>query len=632
MKQFLRLKLMLMLALTSAAGVWAGRAAVVPAYDWVLTEKIRAGYLGSKDPADSAARMKAAGQNTVVLKLGSLGQPPLTNELAVLTAWAENTRAAKVRLIWGINFAGGAEKFTGTRRMMTGAGEPLTQTPCPLDATYWQRNVESRFLYLAEKSKDLNVTGAVVDPEMYAADIKMYRAPCYCDECLREFIRSEGGALEAGAVFPRDRVQWLKQGQAGARFDAFFQSRVRGICRAIEGRVHARNPDFMIGLLQSFADVPFFAAVQDGLGTPERPSLGFSEETYNHGFTPYITSQLRQFEASRISVFYVPGIWVNKFPTENLAEQFFACAQATAGYWVYSMEFLVKDVSNHPKYALPEPVERYWAALTEANRELDHLQRKGGAHATHLRVREFKPPPPLVVVADYKAGGMSAITVNRKDASEQAPTLRYRGGMNILGQKGVPVRIRLVTRRLSTEDKIWFGVMGPDGQKLFQGAVDPGTSQDVQWMPSADGVYGFVADAGQNTLQMLVTSGQPYGFRATRLQPLRCNGALGRLHFYVPVGTTKTSICLKAAGHRPGRGAKVSVFSPDGEVAARFSGDLGSVGELPVGFPREMQGKVWMLTAEDVTNDLMVYFDDGFPGTVSWSGAALAVENRYLGN
>ena len=78
----------------SLGAVVLGVIIILAAYDWVLTEKIRAGYLGSKDPADSAARMKAAGQNTVVLKLGSLGQPPLTNELAVLTAWAEKMLAA----------------------------------------------------------------------------------------------------------------------------------------------------------------------------------------------------------------------------------------------------------------------------------------------------------------------------------------------------------------------------------------------------------------------------------------------------------------------------------------------------------------------------------------------------------
>lgn len=609
-------------------------AAIAPSHAWVGAEKIRAGYLGAKDPVETVMRMREAGQNTALIKIGSLSSPPLANELATLSLWATNTRAANIRLIWAFNFAGGFEKFPEVRRMVNSAGQRLDLTPCPLDAAYWKRNVESRLRFLAGKAREFNVTGAVVDPEMYAADIKMYRSPCYCDECLREFLRSERRELPANAALPADRAAWLKVGDAGPRFERFFYNRVRNICREIEVNVHAENPDFMIGLLQSFADIPFFAAVQDGFGTIERPGLGFSEETYQRGYTSYVADQLRLFEAAGVSLFYVPGLWVGKFPTENLAEQFYGCAQGASGYWVYSIEFLVKDMSAQPKYALPEPVELYWMAIREANRELERYQKSDGRHVSALRVRPFTPPPPVVVVSDFKLAAMTAVSGGELAARipELAPTLRYRGGMNIIARRAVPVRLRLMVKKAGAEDKTWFGVMAPDGRKLFQGAATPGETREIQWVPETDGAFAFVADSGPNTLQVSVLSGQPYGMHATKQHPLRVNGTLGRLYFYVPKGISKTALYLKAAGHRPGRGGRIVIYSPDGEVAARFSGDMGSIVEFPIGFPREMQGKIWVLTGQDVTNDLTLYFDDGFPGTVSWSPEAVAVEERFVRN
>jgi hypothetical protein len=139
-----------------------------------------------------------------------------------------------------------------------------------------------------------------------------------------------------------------------------------------------------------------------GLGTDRYPVLGFSERTYSDGYTDYIASRQRAFTSMHVHVLFVPGIWQHQFPSENLAEQYYACAEHSSGYWVYTFQSLLEDVSKRPGYALQEPADRYWAALKTANEEIDKRRRAAGAYVSMLRVRPFDPPLPMTETADIK--------------------------------------------------------------------------------------------------------------------------------------------------------------------------------------------------------------------------------------
>lgn len=131
-------------------------------------------------------------------------------------------------------------------------------------------------------------------------------------------------------------------------------------------------------------------------------------------------------------------------------------------------------------------------------------------------------------------------------------------------------------------------------------------SQDVTFTPDRDGTYVLVAQSGQNSHSLVVTTGQRHAFLAGGKQKLTVNGQFGRMYFYVPAGVARFSIFAKAEGQAAGRGGKLTVTGPDGKQAAHIEGDLGSETEMAVTVPAEGQGQVWCLSAEDLTNDLTV--------------------------
>ncbi|MEI6501611.1 MAG: hypothetical protein WCP21_11385, partial [Armatimonadota bacterium] len=120
-----------------------------------------------------------------------------------------------------------------------------------------------------------------------------------------------------------------------------------------------------------------------------------------------------------------------------------------------------------------------------------------------------------------------------------------------------------------------------------------------------------------NSQRLEVLSGQPNAYLATPKQHLTVNGQLGRLYFYVPKGTGKFKLSVKADGQAAGRGGKLTVYGPDAQAAGHLEGDLGSWTELAVEVSAEGQGRVWCLAVEDISNDLQVYFGENMPGYFS---------------
>jgi hypothetical protein len=306
----------------------------------------------------------------------------------------------------------------------------------------------------------------------------------------------------------------------------------------------------------------------------------------------------------------VPGLWQQQFPSENLAEQYYTCAAHAAGYWIYTFESLLEDCSELPGYSLREPNERYWEAMRTANAELDKLAASGGTYASSLRVRPFNPPLPVLTTADLTIEPLMPAP-DEKPVSlgpVTTPRLRYRNPLYILAKAGEPIEARVANLQLAKyRPGTQYVVADPDGKRLLEGAMQVTESATVKFTPDRDGVYLLVADSGNNSHSVQLLTGQPCAFKPTEKHPLVVNGIFGRVYFFVPEGVAKFSVFAKAEGQAPGRGGKLTVYSPDGQPAAKVGGDLGSWTELPVTVPPEMQRRVWCLSAEELTNDLDVY-------------------------
>jgi len=467
---------------------------------------------------------------------------------------------------------------------------------------------------LAERATEIGYDGAIIDPEMYGADHTVFTSLCYCDDCFREFLAAAGQAAPNPLTPAAQRVEWLKAQQLTARFEQHFVDRVRGFSAQIEREVHARSPRFILGVLLLDYPLPFMRGMAEGLGTATHPVLGFSETTYSPGYTEYVNQQQRTFAGWGAQVLFVPGLWQQQFPSEHLAEQYYACAAHSAGYWVYTFESLVDDVSRHAGYQLREPLERYWTAMRTANAELDKLVASGGTHVSALTVRPFDPPLPVLTTGDLKIEPLVAVSgaqpLNLGPVTR--PRLRYRNPVYILGRAGEPVVAKVSNAQLANyRPGTQWVVVAPDGKPVADGHLKVRESAEVRFTPAADGVYLLVAESGNNSHFVEVLSGQRWSFRASRELPLVVNGQFGRFYFHVPAGVTGFSVFAKAEGQAAGRGGKLAVYRPDGQVAGRLEGDLGSLAELKITVPADQQDRVWALSGDELTNDLRVYLANG---------------------
>ena len=605
-------------------------AAPVKSYDWIAKERIRGGYMSAANLGPGQARMKSVGMNLLMPKFGGLQATPTEDNIKLLRQWGEAAKANGLHLMPVFNVRGGeTEKLLNDRREVTAGGQVMKRTPCPLDEAFWTRYLLGRSVWLAQHAKELGLDGAIIDPEMYGSDHTTFNTACYCDDCLREFLKARGQAVPEPLPAPAQRLAWLKEQKLEAAYTDYFVSRVQAFSQQIEQQVHAANPDFVLGVLLLDYPLPFMKGMAMGMGTEERPVLAFSETTYSPGYTDYVPKQQAAFAAMPAHVLLVPGLWQQQFPSGNLAEQYYACAAASAGYWIYTYESLLEDVSKSPGYALREPEDRYWDAMRTANTELDKLARDHNYQSV-LKVRPYDPPLPVLGTADIPIPALQAAPDDKplKLGPPTQPRLRNRNPLAIVCRPGEPVKLKVTNLQLAsyTPGTQW-AVVGPDGKRLREGRMKVKESQEISFTPERDGTYLLVADSGQNSYAVQVLSSQPYGLFATRKHYVRVNGQFGRMYFYVPQ-VEKFSLLVKAEGQAAGRGGKLTVYGPDGQAAAHLEGDLGSQTELAVNVPAAQQGRVWCLSAEDVTNDLTVSLSDNVPGYFSPDPARVVTVQR----
>jgi hypothetical protein len=233
-------------------------------------------------------------------------------------------------------------------------------------------------------------------------------------------------------------------------------------------------------------------------GTPEVPVLIFSESTYSTGYHSayarpgkpivrstgsYVQGQASKFGQADYPGYiqewqqrwkdwgahaeFVGGLWINRIPEENFAENLYHLAKNTRGYWLYDM----LSLGDNPPSKLPgNGPEAYWQEITRANLELDKLLESKGAYVSKLKVRNFSLPAPSVSLELWKKVDLPLI----KAAPGRAEFLS-RGAEQIFY---IPA---------ARNDEIKLTIVGDSAHptKLKEGAVaivlvDP-TGQVIKW-------------------------------------------------------------------------------------------------------------------------------------------------------
>jgi len=201
-------------------------------------------------------------------------------------------------------------------------------------------------------------------------------------------------------------------------------------------QVHAVYPECLLGgyILdygtgEGFIP-PFYKAITMAWGTPELPVLVFSETTYSVGYhtandSPgrplirptgsyvkgkrstigmgdhpgYIKGWLKLWKRWGAHAEFVGGLWLDRIPEENLAENLYHIGKTTRGYWLYEM----LSLGDNPRRMLPGGgAPAYWQAIAQANQELDKLRESKGTYVSELKVRRFTLPAPSVSLELWK--------------------------------------------------------------------------------------------------------------------------------------------------------------------------------------------------------------------------------------
>ena len=336
-----------------------------PAYDWITAKRLRGlyTYIGRSGESEVLKRAVEVGYNTLLVHtMGKAHSEQGWPEEAA--KWVEVQKRYPLRVIISWPF-GSDERYGNTQfgAYQPGGETVWKKTPCPLSAEYWNRVVGDR----AELTAKLGLTGMVIDMEMYGGDSTRYPGPCCCEDCWRRFVEAHLEGVSPADVLMADRPAWLEANDLLADYKRWQELEVMAILRGIEQRVHAVNPNFLLGNLLDFEPLPGLAR---GFGTPTLPALICSEIEY-WGNLGGMDRKLARMREQGYPALYVPGLWPQPVLPEQLEKLIPQAAMPSAGFWVWSCLAYDDKAAGDYGHAKGHTAEEYWLATKAGNQALD---------------------------------------------------------------------------------------------------------------------------------------------------------------------------------------------------------------------------------------------------------------------
>jgi hypothetical protein len=473
--------------------VWIGYAALCfaapPDLTKPLTGRLRGGYMGESD-FDLLAMMSRNGMNAAIAKFGRIAVPLSESSEATIRKWADECDRLNLAFLPVFNWWGADEArwIKDYNHVVTGSGKVLDNTPCPYTRDFWDRGITPRLVAIGRSLKGRPLAAVCIDMEMYGAESVHYQDGCYCDQCFARFLQAGGrpGMIPA----PADRGRIIKEAGKLDAYQAVQREATRTFAASCREAVHKVRPGLRFGVLHLDQAIPVQQGLALGFGTPDLPVLCLTERTYSSGHTPYIVSAQESFRAMGAYVDVLVGFWQSKFPPGNVAEQLYHIAHDSYGYWIYTMQTFGK-ADYHP---LPGTPEEYWAAIREANRELDKLG-ADGAYRTALRIRCFEPPATPLPWGDFRKYDL----VSGSGAAPPMPGVWLRGTnwIYFYAKQGDRIAFELTRRQIgSYADSIRVGMISPVGTRLAEGTAKKDQPAVLQAVAPETGVYGLVIVTG----------------------------------------------------------------------------------------------------------------------------------------
>lgn len=348
--------------------------------------QIRGGYMGSWN-IDVLPEMARRGMNVALVKFGEVRVPVSSEQLNLLTKWSEACRENSLKFIPVINLWGRTERtwvhpqsnFYPRKKHRSG------WLPCPLDEQVHKRVINDRIVELARLSNKLDIAGVVIDLEMYGGEVKYFPEACLCDHCFDKFIEEHKSSKPVAAGMRKSHLIFSHQLNS---YRTSQEEHIAELARQTKEKIESIAPDFVLGAFHLDRPWVFNKGLLKGWGSRGFPVLVFTEMTYSKGYNPYIFQTLENFNKNKLNAKLVVGIWQNKFAAEELSAQYYYCAKAASGYWIYTMQSLSAIGKKSP--SLRYSKDEYWRAIGTANHELSKLAADPN-YKTHLRLDNFKP-------------------------------------------------------------------------------------------------------------------------------------------------------------------------------------------------------------------------------------------------
>ena len=147
----------------------------------------------------------------------------------------------------------------GARLYVRADGAKAGSTGCPLDARLYEATIFDRAMPLVEYSKEHPlVAGFLSDIENYGAygegALSSFQH-CYCEGCLRDFLKARNGKEGPPAIPASEPRKWLESQGLLEDYQDWQHQEVVKVCRSLRERVDRINPDFLLGALPDLGEV-----------------------------------------------------------------------------------------------------------------------------------------------------------------------------------------------------------------------------------------------------------------------------------------------------------------------------------------------------------------------------------------
>ena len=581
-----------------------------------VQRKIRGGFMGVLD-MPILAKMGQNGMNTAIVWFNPLEVPVSDKQLHVLEDWSRDCKYAGLDFMPCIVYCPDEQKRFHPKYCYVINGTKYENTPCPLEADTFKYLIYDKFVALATLSKTVNIAGGVLDTEMYGADFISYRQACHCDYCWGQFRQrySTCPDLDIG-----QREPYLQKTGWTEKYQKFMVDRITDMAKSVREQVNKINPSFKLGGSHLDELNVFTEGLARGFGTPENPVLVFSLKTYETGYVNYVDKTIEKLKNMDIHAKFIAGLWQDKFPIENLPEQYYFSAKNSDGYWIYTMQTLNPDWKGAVAYS----TQMYWEAIRKANQELDKLSLNAG-YESDLVLRHFQTPLPAIDLRAIRIKPLEYVRPSAEVRNEESPRVRRSNKLVFVAQKGDTIKFKIEFTGSQSSDTNYTQVslLTNTAQVLAEDNAATAKNAVVETAAPYTGSYCIVLNSAKLNTAKIISSSHPYSIEAFEYGNVHLYKYEGPLYFWKPADSKISKIDFLVNG--PSEGVVATFKTESGELIGQYNIDSKKQIILPL--QESKQGQIIVMQMEAMPfatyRDVIVTVKEGLGKYVSHTKAGL---------